>query len=761
MKRFLLLCGVVLSLPTLPSSALAQDKGTVQLEEVIVTANRREQSLQDVAVSVAAFTGEFFKDSGTTNLNQLEQYTPSLKISPVQDSRSTSIRIRGIGSIGTNAGIDPSVGLFIDGVYQGRAGMSITDFLDIRSVEVLRGPQGTLYGKNTAAGALNITSNKPSDHFEGEIEAVVGNEDALEFRGMINLPLGDSGAATRFSAYNVDRDGFDTNVTLNDKVNDADKWGVRNRTSFPMGDHGDILVSFDYAENNSECCAPDIIDYEGEGFPLGTPFPLLSEVYNIPLPTEDPLDRNLYFNQPWTNEVSVGGVAAEWNTQLQNELGVTWLNAWRTYESDSRFDGDFSPFDAVSGAADVSLDQYSSELRFTSPLGDTFDYVAGLYYFYSDMDTDGETGMLADLGQVFADGLIFPNGSINFDENRHETESVAAFGQVNWHINEKWRLTGGGRVTHEEKQREGLQRTEPKTELDAPPISGPDVSTDGTRSETDFSPSLIATHFIRDGLMIYASASQGYKSGGFNQVRTAVGAPREFDDERSRNYELGWKGTWLDRRLQVNGTFFWVDYDDFQAQGFDGANITVRNAGSLESKGLELDVVYVPNANLTLGMAVGYNDAEYSDFDRGECTIAQLFAVTGGSPFVAPDCVQDLGGRELDNAPEWTVSTFMQYEAQLTDQLGWQARLEYNYTDEFYMAQDLDENLLNEDHELVNASVSIFGDERNWEIALWGRNLFDEETFVIGFDVPVISGYAAINAPPRTYGLRIRYKFGN
>ncbi|MFT4613999.1 MAG: iron complex outermembrane receptor protein [Bacteroidia bacterium] len=756
-----LLLATTAHLATTAQYALAQTKSspTGALEEIIVTANRREQNLQEVAISVAAFTEQFFRDTGTANLQQLEQYTPSLKIAPVQDSRSTSIRIRGIGSIGSNAGIDPSVGLFIDGIYQGRAGMSIADFIDIQRVEVLRGPQGTLYGKNTAAGALNIISKPPSEVFEAELQSVVGNYDALEFRGMVNLPLGDSGNAVRVSAYNVDREGFDDNKTLNEDMNNADRWGTKARALFTLGDFGEVVVTADYAEENSDCCAPDIIDYEGDGFPLGIPFSLLSESTGMPLPEADPFDRDLYFDQPWTNEVSVGGLAAEWNGELANETGLTWLNAWRTYDNDSRFDGDFSPFAVVSGAAKVNLDQYSSEFRITSPEGETFDYVAGLYYFYSKMDTEGETGMLPLAGQLFGGGAIFPDGSVNFDNNTHETTSFAAFGQMNWNISEKWRATLGARLTHEEKNRDGLQVTVPDTVIDAPPIAGPDLASDDTRSEQDISPSVSVSYFIREDLMAYASISQGFKSGGFNQLRTAAAVSAEFDDERSRNYELGWKGSWLDRRLQINGTVFFVEYDDFQAQGFDGANITVRNAGSLESKGVELDVIYVASANLTLGGALGYNEAEYSDFETGECTIAQLFAVTGGSPFVAPDCVQDLSGEVLDNAPEWTVSTYVHYENIVNASIGWFARVEYNYTDEFYMAQDLDENLLNDETHLVNARVGIFGEDRRWEITAWGRNLLDEEYYIIGFDVPILSGFTAINAPPLTYGLTLNYRW--
>jgi len=753
------LCTLALSATV--SAQPANGPGAAALEEIIVTANRREQNLQEVAVSVAAFTEEFFKESGTTNLKQLEQYTPSLKITPTTDSRSTSIRIRGIGSIGTNAGIDPSVGLFIDGIYQGRAGMSIADLMDVERVEVLRGPQGALYGKNTAAGALNIISRRPGELFEAEVEGVYGNYDNQELRGMVNVPLGDAGHATRIAGYWVQRDGFDDNTWTGDEINNADRWGAKSRTLVNLSDTGELLLTLDYARENSDCCAPDILDYDGAGSPLGVPFDAVAASEGIPLPDADPFDRKLLANRPFHNDVKVGGAALEWNQEVGSDFGITWLNAWRFYKNDSDFDGDFSHLEAVEMSAKVDLDQYSSELRLTSPEGPTIDYVAGLYAYHSKMDTDGTTGMLEAVGKVFAFGILMPEGSVNYDTNTHETTSYAAFGQLNWHIDDKWRLTAGARVTYEEKRRDGSQISRPQLPfpIDAPPIAGPDFTVDESRSTTDVSPTLSLTYFMRDGLMLYASFSQGFKSGGFNQVRTAVGVPGEFDDERSRNYEVGWKGSWLDRRLQVNGTAFYVDYDDFQAQGFDGANITVRNAGSLESKGLELEVAYLPVASLSLGMAVGYNDAEYQDFKTGECTVKQLVDITGGSPFIAPNCVQDLSGERLDNAPEWTVSTFAQYRDTVPGtNLGWSARIEYNYTDEFYMAQDLDENLLNDDTQLVNARIGLIGEDERWELTLWGRNLLDEEYYIAGFDVPVLSGFAGINAPPLTYGITLNYR---
>jgi len=578
---------------------------------------------------------------------------------------------------------------------------------------------------------------------------------------MVNVPLGSDGDAVRLAGYKVSRDGFGDNTWTGGDVNDAERWGAKARVLLNMNDSGELLITLDYAEEDSNCCAPDIIDYEGGGSPLGVPVDLLAQAEGKSVPVPDPFDRNILLNRPFENNVKVGGVAGEWLLDFDKEFGETWINAWRFYENDTNFDGDFTHLEAVEMFSKVDLDQYSSEFRLTSPESDKYDYVAGLYAYYSKMDTDGSTGMLESVGQVFASGLLLPGGSINYDSNTHETTSYAAFGQFNYNFNEEWRLTLGARYTFEEKSRDGTQvsRPAPAFPIDAPPIAGPDFAVDETRNSSDVSPTVSLSYFMTEDLMLYASFSQGFKSGGFNQLRTAVGVPGEFDDERSTNYEIGWKGSWLERRLMVNGTAFYVDYDDFQAQGFDGANITVRNAGSLESKGLELETTYVPSAAWILGMSVGYNDAQYQDFPTGECTVDQLFAVTGGSPFVQPDCVQDLKGKSLDNAPKWTVSNYAQYEGVVPGtQLSWIGRLEYNYTDSFSLAQDLDENLKNDSVSIVNARLSLFAENRRWEATLWARNLLDEEYYVVGFDVPLLSGYAGINAPPQTYGITLNYR---
>jgi iron complex outermembrane receptor protein len=245
-----------------------------------------------------------------------------------------------------------------------------------------------------------------------------------------------------------------------------------------------------------------------------------------------------------------------------------------------------------------------------------------------------------------------------------------------------------------------------------------------------------------------------------------VGKNGEFDPEIATNYELGWKGSTEDRRLQLNGTFYYVNYDDFQAQAFDGSSITVTNAGSMESYGSELELVYVPLANMVVGTAIGYNKATYQDFDNGQCTIEQQFEQYYGPPNEAqsgspgqqnPPCVQDLAGEPLDNAPEWTASSFVQYDHDLPADLVGAVRLEHSYTDSFFLDQDLDPVLENDEVNLINLRFTISNMEQTWEAALWGRNLLDEEYYAFGLDIPVLGGYAGVTAPGAVYGVTLRF----
>lgn len=763
------------------------------LEEVLVTASRRVENLQDVAMSVSAYSADFLKDTGINQLADLEQYTPNLMITPGADSRSTSVRIRGIGSVGTNTGIDPSVGLFIDGVYQGRAGMSIADLIDVQRIEVLRGPQGTLYGKNTAAGAISIVTALPTDEFESMVEVGYDNNDRGELRGMVNFPLGNSGHAMRLSAFGIDGDHLFENTYTGQGVNDAHKWGARSRILFDLdekaghGGLGTLVFSLDYTKEDTDCCAFAVIDYNGlstlnvpitdtpsaqwqEALGLnaaGKPilqYNAFEEVAGYKPPKADPFGDDYWFDGDLGNKVEVGGVAAEWNKDLANDDTLTFINSWRHYESDSSYDGDFTAYDAVLGSTDIQLDQYSSELRFTSAAGQTFETQGGLYAYYSDMDVVGTFAMSADLAENIGFGFLFPEGTLNVDDNTYKTTSFAAFGQTVWNYSEQLSLTLGLRYTWEKKEREGTQTTTPGTGIDLPPIAGPNIALDDNRTDSDVSPSLNLRYFFNEDVMGYALISRGFKSGGFDQRRVVSDANGEFDPEKATNYELGWKSSWSNRRLQFNGTLFYVDYEDFQAQSFDGSSLRVVNAGDLQSYGAELELMFIPVENATVGSAIGYNKAEYGSFDNGQCTVEQTFeqfyiidGAQGGSPGTLSVCTQDLGGESLDNAPEWTVSSYIQYDMEIGENLAAIARLEHSYIDSYFLDQDLDAHLKNDEVNLINLRLSLTNNSGDWEVALWGRNLLDEEYYSFGIDIPTLSGYAGVTAPQATYGITLRF----
>ena len=827
-KSTQLLSTLLLAIALAPAQGQAQtqsDKQPIALEEVIVTANRREENLQEVAMSVSAFTGDFFKDTGATDLQTLQQYTPSLKILNNNDSRSTSIRIRGIGSVGTNSGIDPSVGVFIDGVFQGRAGMTISDLIDIERVEVLRGPQGTLYGKNTAAGAISIFTKQPALEFEAEAEYTYDNDERSQIRGMINVPLGSSPHAMRLTGFGNFGDHIYTNTfedsASGDDLNDTSRWGGKSRFLFDFENAGAFLLTLDYSKDDTDCCAMGVLDYNGlstlntpltntpsaqrqqeygqalppEQAPGGIspnyPGPRLDYIsfedsQGFPAPEADPFDDKYWFDGPLKNEVSVGGVALEWNREIAGEHDLVFINAWRHYESDSTFDGDFSAYDAVTGLTEVDLDQYSSELRIASTASETFEYQGGLYYYYSEMDSLGEFGMSVPLINGLGLDLFFPDGSLNIDDNTYTTTSYAAFGQLVWNFAEQWSATLGLRWTREIKERDGAQITkgvnpifggEDGSPIDIPPVAGPNTFYDDERDDSDVSPTLSLRYFATEDLMLYTSVSRGFKSGGFDQRRVPQGENGEFEDEVSTSYEIGWKGTWMDRRLQVNGTVFYVDYDDFQSQTFDGSSIKVTNAGVMESYGLEVDAIFAAAANLTLGTAIGYTKATYDEFDNGQCTIEQAFeqyyeeenaqfgnpgSAGGPPPLSAPDtttCLQDLAGEDVDNSPEWTVSSFGQYDMQLTEDLVAVWRAEHNYTSSFYLDQDLDPNLKNDSVHLVNLRLTFTNANNDWEVALWGRNLLNEEYYAFGIDIPTVGGYGGVVAPDMSYGATLRYNW--
>lgn len=742
----------------LPAAAAA-------VEEITVTAQKREENIQDVPISMTALTSSFLQETGTTTFDAISQYVPNLQIIPTTDTRSTAIRIRGIGSAGLNAGVDPSVGVFIDGIYQGRNGLSlVSDFLDIERIEVLRGPQGTLFGKNTAAGAISVVSQRPTFEYEGTVQGVVANYNDLELRGTLNAPILEDVLATRLSGYVVGRNGWDTNLTTLKEVNNNNRSGVKSRTLWIPRDDLEIIVAGDYGAADGNCCVPDIITYEGPPS-LEVTYQDLADVTGIPLPKADAFDRVVDANEKSTNDVQVWGVSIEGNYDLPGFLQdhlLTSITAYRAFDSFSILDGDFSIYDGTVNRVSEEFQQASTELRITSPSEERLEWVAGFYFYFSHDDTNDVLAIGQDylgvnkpISNLIRENAEFDeNGQVNnTGDNIHETFAYAGFGQGTFHFNPQWSLTAGLRLTYEEKTRVGSQISG-FTAVDAGPF-GPDLFADEKFDVFRPSPMGALRYFPTEDTMLYTSVAQGFKSGGFNQLRTTGGQNTQFDPEDSTSVEGGFRSTWFDRMMTLNATFFYTWYDDFQAQSFDGTSFNVRNAGSLTSYGIESDFVFVPHPILVLGNNLGWNIARYSDFENAECTIEMVEEV-------GPGCVQDLTGDPLDNAPEWSTSSF----AQLQKPLPWESypltttlRLEYNYRSSVFLQQDLDPNLEQDDVHLLNLRLGLIADAAGWDLTLWAANLLNDGYNVVGFDAPILNGYAGVNGPPRTFGATLTVNF--
>jgi iron complex outermembrane receptor protein len=751
------------------------------IEEIVVTAQKREESLQEVPISITALTSEFVLDSGLTTFDGIAQYTPNVSITPITDTRGTAIRIRGIGSDQTNAGIDSSVGVFLDGIYQGRTGLAASsDLADIERIEVLRGPQGTLYGKNTAAGAINIWTKKPVlEEFEGMIEGLYGDYNQRELRGTINFPVYQDKVAARLTGYVTRRDFFDENRSGTGR-NDADKNGVKLRTLFDVTDDLEIIVSADYATSQSASIAMDIITYEGppnldvvfgefeapDRFLVGS----LEETTGRPLAQPvDPFDRLLDADEQTKDSTQIWGVSLEMNYDL-GDFSLKSLTAHREFDSDSLLDGDFSSYDAVFLLTDESFQQWSTELQLLSPGGERLEYVLGLYFYYSEDETNGKLGIGPEwieaspvAGPAIALGTDENGDAFNNDTNTHETWSYAFFGQGTYRVTDTVSVTAGLRGTYERKKIVGSQIA--TFELEAG-IFGPPRFLDDDFDVFNLSPLGVLQYQPTDDIMLFTKVARGFKSGGFNQQRTVGGDNIKFDDEEATDVEVGFRTSWLDRMLTANATFFYTWYDDFQAQAFDGTGFNVTNAGSLTSYGIEADVLAVPIEPLVIGANMGWNVAEYDEFDSSPCTAQQNWEARldhPAGPLGPVPCVQDLSGERLDNAPRWTTSLFSQFIYPLGDltlfgeQLLGRLRGEYSYRDFIFLQQDLDPNLTQGPVHLLNFRVGLFPDNGLWDLTLWTTNVLDEEWLVVGVDVPIVSGFAGVVAPPRQYGATLRF----
>lgn len=729
-------------------SAAAVGADNLMLEEVVVTAQKRAQSLQDVPVAVSVMGGEKIDKMGVANLEELSAFAPNVQIN--EAATQQTVFIRGIGS-GANHGFEQSVGTFIDGVYFGRGRSTRSPFLDIERVEVLKGPQGVLFGKNTIAGALNISTRKPTDEFEASLAGEYFDE--AEEYGVTAMA---SGALTdtlkaRIVGRVAGMDGYVENTYTGDDEPETDEYAVRTTLVWDVSDDLEVIFKAEAAS----------FDVDGRQSQIVEAGPFEAIYRSVDPQFEDDLDYTK----------SAGGQGAFGNdfdhTDTENytltfnyslgEYQLTAITAYVGFEYENNISGDFAALDYVTQRNAQEHQQWSQEIRLESPLGGSFDYIVGLYYQTEELDVmqifDFETADARALGFPLPP---FSGGRVT--DLTQDTDSLALFAQGTYHFSESLRATLGLRYTSDDKDLDKEQYLVDFGTLNRNPdaaLPWTPHSYERDRSDSDVSPTLNVQYDLNSDVMLYATYAEGFKAGGFD-FENASGslASAEFEEETVQSFELGAKTTLADGAATLNIAVFQSEFSDLQVAAFNGLTFTVGNAAESVTRGVEIDGQWRLTQSLTLGGALAWLDAEYDSFDNASCTAAlQTSTGLGGG------CTQDLSGKNLQYSPELAGNLNLEYVRPLANALELSASLDINFTSSYHTALDLDPIAEQGGFAKVNARVELADAER-WSVALVGKNLTDRRTSTWINDVPVARGaFFGFIDPPRTLGIQGKLSF--
>ena len=616
----LAICGV----SSLHNTALAQ---TGQLEEVIVTATKRAESLQDIPVTVNALTESTIQEAGVTDIGDVAALVPSLTVSQNINPFSAAIRIRGFGTSQNDPSLEASVAFILDGVYMGSSGLGMSDLTDIERIEVLQGPQGTLYGKNSNAGVVSVTTKSPNtEETEGFVEATLGDYSLQRYVGFLSGPISESLGYSLSGSWH-EADGWMESDTGED-LNGVEDWNVRGKLLWVPSDELSVQLTASHVERDTSCCAADAIQTDAVFDQLA--------LRGLAIPENDAFDFKNSVNVDSTFDLESDMV----NVKLDYEFDTatfTSISAWSDYEYTASTDVDRSELEVLALVDDKYTGElYSQELRLSSELDGPLQYMVGGFFAYEERTRGGEDqgnvligqdalpvgSVQTGLGPVFA-ALVQPGDTVFFD-SKWETSTLAAFGQMTYNFAESWSTTLGLRYTTEEKEADLFT---------APFSTAPTFGTGNSfvelgfapidktfnRNSADFTGLANLTWFATEDIMVFTSVSTGAKSGGFNGV-AGQGAPREFEDEDTINYELGVKSELFERRLQLNITAFLTEFSELQflAQNPNGVGTFVSNAAEGTSAGVDLSFTALPFDFLILSGGLQYLDAEYTDGELEE-----------------------------------------------------------------------------------------------------------------------------------------------
>lgn len=716
-----MLCAAVL-----PGAAFGQSESL--LEEVVVTAQKREQNLQEVPVAITAFSEVMIERVGGSSLADMEHAAPSLNFGRGSRRTRGEINIRGVGSFSRNPGFDARASVYVDGVFVGRSGVFDQDLQGVTVVEVLRGPQGTLFGRNTISGAININTEKPDEEFKGSVGLEVGNFNRVKAQARVSGQISDNVFGS-LSLTKMDEDGFIKNTFLDERLNGIDRFSGRGKLRVLPSDNLELNFGFDFLDESER-------GGNGEGIRedsgVGLAFGQLS-FSTAPGPREVDHDADEQESREFW------GISATADYTFDNDFTFTSISAYREMEWFNRNEEDYTRLFVGISEFDEDSDQFTQEFRISSPQDRRLSYVAGLYFIDQNISTERNgtfTGLF--FGRPGEDAEVIPT-FVDVDAS-----GWAAFFNANYQITDQLELTAGLRYTYDEKKIDFFLPN-PTGFAGVLDMTGQDPFRDKYDAD-DLTPKVGLNYRVNDDVLVYASYSEGFKSGGFNVdfIQTLEELP--YEEETAESWEIGLKSTLADGRARLNLALFDTTFDNFQVQQFQRisetvSRIAISNAAQANTKGIEAELTLMPTDGLTLMANGAYVDAEFDSFR--ECN-------------AGVDCT----GNKLPYAPEFKIFLSAQYEFDVSDRGdNMYFRMDYSNTDDYFTHPENTPVVREVDSfDVLNARIGYTSADGNWDVSAWMKNVADKDNLRFA-ELNFFGVQRGHYQPPQTYGMALRINF--
>tara|TARA_B100000678_G_scaffold275530_1_gene267560 strand:- start:2424 stop:4715 length:2292 start_codon:yes stop_codon:yes gene_type:complete len=717
---------------------------------IVVTATKRTTRFEDTPVAITVVDGEQLQEAGAFDTQAIQALVPSLTVTTsTSEVGGAAIRLRNVGTNANNFGIEPSVGVFVDGVYFNRSGIALNDLFDIENVQVLRGPQSTLFGKNTSAGAILINTRKPVFHWEGSASLTLGERDLALANAVVNVPVVEDTLALRFGGQYHLREGYMKDAITGADYQNRDRWLLRAQALWQPSPDLSIRLVADASQKQENCCAPTMIDVSGARTPL---IRAIGGELNDP---SDPYTTNLSFSPEASTEEYGGSLTVEWKQPFAD---LTFIGSYRDYAGFRVADADYGSLDIFRAPEQTLKSKLATAEIYLNGQAGPVDWLVGAFYLDETLDETGSTIFGEDAGLYFSQlvparfqpliASSYPVGGgqtqVDFFQDG-QALSIYTHNVVN--LTDSTQLTLGLRYSEDDKNGGGRFATTNNPSCGLPAalaalrLGCPVPDYDADYEEDNWSGTVALLQEITPDVSVFASYANGFKAGGINFERTGGASNNTvIGSEKSDSYEVGIRGAIPSVRANFSVIGFYTKFTDFQLNALDpvSGTFTFSNEGEVTSKGAEAELSVVPTAGLRLNASATYAHTRFAD-DVPNPTFA---------------------GNPPNNAPEWTATAGARYGWSFSDSLDGYISANMRWQSEHYTSASLDPVSLQEGYALASARAGVLVPDKNVELSIFVTNLFDQEYKLISFPTPQQPGnWSAFIGEPRTMGATLSVTF--